>query len=129
LSLNYLAILAAVIVSFVFSSAWYVALSEQRARLSGAAASQGRPPVWMMPVELVRTLVVALVVAGLASRLGSTTVSGALLLGLSLWIAFPVVLLSGSVIYEKVAPGLAAIHAGDWLGKLLIITLFVSLWR
>jgi hypothetical protein len=50
-------------------------------------------------------------------------------LGLALWIAFPVVLLVGSVTQENVPWKLAAIHAGDWLAKLLIIAVIVSLWR
>lgn len=127
--LNYLAIVGATVAAFVFSSVWYVALSKQRAQLSSAAAAQGRPPMWIMPVELARTLVLALVLAGVASRLGIADVTGAVALALSMWIAFPVILLSGSVIYEKVSSKLAAIHAGDWLGKLLIIGIVVGLWR
>jgi hypothetical protein len=127
--LNYLAIIAAVVAAFVFSSAWYIALNRQRRQLSPAARAQGRGPRWMLPIELLRTLVVALVVAGLASRLESSSVASALILALALWIAFPVILLTGSVIYEKVPAKLAAIHAGDWLGKLLIVTIIVSVWR
>ena len=126
--MNYLAIVVATLLAFVFSAAWYIALSQQRARLSPAAATQGRPR-WMLPVELVRTLVVALIVAALASRLGITSLPSSVLLALGLWIGFPVILLSGSVIYENVPPKLAAIHAGDWLGKLLIIAIVVGLWR
>ena len=55
--------------------------------------------------------------------------TGALLLALVLWIAFPVVLLAGSVIWENVPAKLAALHAGDWLLKLALITTIVSLWR
>jgi len=126
--LNYLAIAAATVASFVFSSVWYIALSEQRRQVTSAAAAPGTPPRWLMPVEIVRTLVLALILAGLASRLGVTGVTSTVLLASSLWIAFPI-LLSGSVLYEKVHPQLAAIHAGDWLGKLLIITIILSLWR
>ncbi len=46
-----------------------------------------------------------------------------------MWLGFPVILLSGSVIYEKVPWKLAASHAGDWLRKLLLIAIVVSLWR
>ncbi len=55
--------------------------------------------------------------------------TGALLLGLSMWIGFPVVLLAGSVLWEKVPPKLATIHAGDWLLKLLAVTIIVSVWH
>jgi hypothetical protein len=30
--------------------------------------------------------------------------------------------------WEKVPPKLAAIHAGDWLLKLLVIAVIVSVW-
>jgi hypothetical protein len=39
------------------------------------------------------------------------------------------VLLTGSVIHENVPWKLAAIHAGDWLVKLVVVTVIVSLWR
>lgn len=129
LHLNVLAILVATIMAFIFSSAWYVGLGKQRAKVSPAAAAQTRPPAWMVPVELIRTVVVAMVVAGLASLLHVTEWAGAAQLALALWIGFPVILLSGSVIYENVPWQLAAIHAGDWLGKLLIVSIVVSLWR
>lgn len=49
-------------------------------------------------------------------------------LDLGLWGAFPVVLLSGSVVHEKVPWQLAAIHAGDWLIKLALVSTIVG-WR
>jgi hypothetical protein len=45
------------------------------------------------------------------------------------WIAFPVVLLLGSVIWEDVPMRLAAIHSGDWLFKVLAVTTIVTLWH
>ena len=42
-------------------------------------------------------------------------------------VGFPLVLLTGSVIWEKVHPGTAAMHAGDWLLKLLLIAVTLSL--
>jgi len=37
--------------------------------------------------------------------------------------------LLNSVLHEHVSWRLAAIHAGDWLIKLLVVTLIVGLWR
>lgn len=45
-----------------------------------------------------------------------------------LWIGFPFVLLTGSVMREKVPPVTAMLHAGDWLLKLLVIAAIVGLW-
>jgi hypothetical protein len=39
------------------------------------------------------------------------------------------VLLTGSVIWEDVPRKLAAIHAGDWLVKLLAVAIVVSVWQ
>ncbi len=80
-------------------------------------------------LELVRSLVVAVTVAALAAGLGLDGLTQALLLGLALWVAFPVVLLLGSVIHERVPPLLAAIHSGDWLLKLAAVASIVTVWR
>jgi hypothetical protein len=55
----------------------------------------------------------AIVVAAVAVLVASTV--WALGLALATWIAFPVVLLTGSVHWENVPWRLAAIHTGDWL--------------
>jgi Protein of unknown function (DUF1761) len=127
--MKYLAIVGATVAAFAFSSVWYIVFAKQRAKLSSAAATEARPPRWMMPVELLRTLVLALVLAGLTSQLRIADGPSAVKLAFALWIGFPLILLSGSVIYEKVPWKLAAIHVGDWLGKLLVIAMVVSLWR
>src|SRR5438132_12127508 len=127
--LNYLAIGVAAVVVFAFSAVYYIVLRGQGAALGAAWAQRSRPPAWQVPLELGKSVVVALVVAGLVARLGITDPAGALLLGLALWIAFPVVLLVGSVTQEHLPWKLAAIHAGDWLAKLLVISIIVGIWR
>jgi len=129
LGINYLAVVVATVVAFVGSAVWYMVFGKQRTALSSAAASQTRPSPRMVLIELVRTLVLAAILSGLVARLGIADWSGAVGLALALWIGFPVILLSGSVMYENVPWKLAAIHAGDWLVKLLIITLILSLWH
>jgi hypothetical protein len=52
-----------------------------------------------------------------------------LALGTVLWLGFPVVVLAGSVFHEHVPVPLAALHAGDWLLKLLAITTITTAWR
>lgn len=127
--LNYSAIAVAAIVAFVASSVYYVMWGRQLATLSPAYADTSRPPVWKVAQEPVRNLVIASVVAGLATLLKLTDGIGALQLALALWIGFPLMLLAGSVIHENVPWKLAAIHAGDWLVKLFLISVLVSLWR
>ena len=133
LHLNVWAIVVATVVVFVLSSVYYIVLSKQYVQLRGldasAAADAAKPQPVKMVIELVRSLVLATVVAGLASLVGVSGFGGALLLGIVLWIGFPLMILSGSILWDQVPWKLAAIHVGDWLIKLLVISLIVGLWR
>ena len=130
MEINYLAIGVAVVVAFVASTAWYTVFGAERDRLLGTEGDTSeRPPVWMMLVELVRSFVVAYVLAVLFGLAGVVGFFGAVGLGLLMWVGFPVVLLVGSVIWDRVPFKLAAIHAGDWLVKLLLMAIIVGLWR
>ena len=132
---NPVAALVAAIVVFVLGWLWYSPLlfykPWMRARgLDPAVAMQGaKMPAGKLVIELIRCLVMAFVVAHLVLALGITSWFIAAHLGLLLWIAFPVVLLTGSVIWENVPVKVAAIHAGDWLVKLLVISIIVTVWR
>ena len=128
--INVWAIFAAAAAAFVASAIWYIIFSKQRAALSSAAtAGTGRPQPTQMLLELTRNLVLALVLAYLVRNSNVTTVRRGAVLSFLLWIGFPVILLSGSVIYENVPPRLAAIHAGDWFIKLLLTTGIIRSWR
>jgi Protein of unknown function (DUF1761) len=135
MDVNYLAVAVAAVAAPVASTVWYTLINKQYAAVSGAARAAAttspgpRPAPTKIVLELVRSLVVAAVVAGLFSRLHPASWSAPFGLALVTWIAFPVVLLTGSVQWENVPWRLAAIHAGDWLVKLLLICGIVGLWR
>jgi hypothetical protein len=123
-----LGIAVAAVAAFVVSSVYYAAATPVEQRVLGdAATDRGRPGPWKIGSELVRTTVVAAVFAWIASRAHGLAVPGALGLALAAWLAFPVVLLSGSVMWERVAPVTAAMHAGDWLLKLALIAVAIGL--
>ncbi|CAM3295520.1 DUF1761 domain-containing protein [Tsukamurella hominis] len=121
-------IVVAAFAAFVLSSVYYVLLSpvEQRA-LGERALDRGKPGPPKVAAELVRTVVVAAGFAWIAERSDLLGLPGALALALVLWIAFPVVLLTGSIIWERVPWQTAAIHAGDWLLKLVLIAVALGL--
>ena len=127
--MNWSAVAVSAILAVVFSAAYYIAWRRRAALLGAPWAQRARPPGWQLPLELVRALVVASVVGGVVSATGVARPADAVVLAVSLWVAFPVVLLIGSVTQEKTPPRLAAIHAGDWLAKLLIVALITSSWR
>lgn len=119
--MNWLAVAVAVVSVFVVSSVYY--------SVAGHEAGDGaRPAPWQVLVELGRSVLVTIVLAALVDRM-DLGVGGAVLLGLAAWVAFPFVLLSGSVVWDRVAVRVAATHAGDWLLKLLLITAIVGIWR
>ena len=111
------------------SGAWYAAFGSRLAQLHDAYAEDTAAAGWIVPVELARSGTVAVTVSALAARTGVTRPRDAVRLGLALWVAFPGVLLTGSVVHEKVPWRLAAIHAGDWLVKLLLVSLATGVRR
>ncbi|MFG1688011.1 DUF1761 domain-containing protein [Nonomuraea sp. NPDC049269] len=125
-----ISVVVASIVVFVLSSAYYALLTPTEKRLLGERAPDrgDRPPPLKILLELARSLVVAAVISGLARYAGLTDVRSAVVLGLVLWVGFPAVLLTGSMMWEKTPAVTAALHAGDWLIKILATSAIVGAW-
>jgi Protein of unknown function (DUF1761) len=132
---NYAAVVVAAVAVFVLGWLWYSPLLffKPWMRLRGLdpeAAMQGaKLPGGKLVVEFIRCLVLAFVLARLLLLLGVSSWLIGVHTGFFLWIAFPVVLLVGSVLWDNVSWKVAAIHAGDWLVKLLVIPIIVTVWR
>src|SRR5215204_2231975 len=105
---------------------WYTVFGKVMMELSRAADTGAS--LWTMLFVIAQSLIVAFMVAYFVSRVGISGFAGAAGLGALLWI-FPAAILLGSVVHEGVPLALAAIHAGDWLVKLLLIAVVVSVWR
>ena len=123
--LDLIAVLVAAAAALVAGGAYYAVLGNQLAE-AGATVTGDRMPSWVVAVEALRCLVLATVVAGLAARGDIAGWNGGLVLGAVLWIGFPLVLWAGAVVHEKTPLRLAAIHAGDWLVKLLLVAVIVT---
>ncbi|SRR6266496_2678819 len=131
---NYVAVLVAAVAVFVLGWLWYspFLFFKPWMRLRGmdpvAAMAGAKMPAGKLLIELARCLVLAYAIARFMALLDVGSSLGAVHLGLFLWIGFPVILLTGSVLWENVPWKVAAIHAGDWLVKLLVIPIIVSVW-
>ncbi|MEV4460784.1 DUF1761 domain-containing protein [Microbispora sp. NPDC049633] len=126
-----LLVLIAAVVAFASGALYYVVLGGRLAATRApsaapAAASPVRTPLWTFAVETGRCLVLAGVVTGLAAQARIDTWIGGLVLGLVLWIGFPAVLWIGAIVHENTPWRVAAIHAGDWLVKLLVLGAIVG---
>jgi hypothetical protein len=129
MELNYLAIVVSAVAAFILSGVWYGVFGGSLAELHPVYADSRSTSAKDVIIEVARNLVVAMVLAGLVDQIGIGGWAGAALLGLALWIGIVVVLLTGSVYHEKVPVKLAAIHAGDWLLKLVVIAIIVGVWQ
>jgi len=114
------AVLVATVVAFLLSGIYYGVLG----------TTGGRDlPGWVVPaVELPRNLVLSAVVGGLAAAATVESLGASLLLGLALWVGFPLVLWAGAVAHEGTPVRDAALHAGDWLVKLVAVSALVAAW-
>lgn len=117
-----LGIAVAAVAAFIASSVYYVAATPLEQRIVGSGAvKRGAPTPVKVVAELLRTAVVAGVMAWLAEQAHLATLPETLLLALVAWVGFPAVLLTGSILWERIHPFTAAMHAGDWLIKLVLV--------
>ncbi|HXI98071.1 MAG TPA: DUF1761 domain-containing protein [Gemmatimonadaceae bacterium] len=132
---NYLAVLVAAIVVFVLGWLWYSPFlflkpwMRARGLDPDAAMAGAKMPAGKLIAELLRCIVLAFVIAHFIRLLGVSNWFIAAHFALLLWIGFPVVLLVGSILWENLPVKVAAINAGDWLVKLLAITIILSVWH
>ncbi|WP_067712645.1 DUF1761 domain-containing protein [Nocardia yamanashiensis] len=127
--MNIWAVVTAVIAGFVVANVYYMVTAKPLAAAGSNVDTEGRPPAWKVGIELLRLVVLTVVVAKLTVATGADGWWAGVKLALGLWIGFPAILLSGSMIWENVPWRVALIHAGDWLLKLLLITIVVASWR
>jgi hypothetical protein len=120
-------IILAAVCAFAASSLWYspVLFGRQFLALSGVAAS-AKPDGLKIAAEMLRNLLLASVISGFLARQDANRLRAALGFAAILWLGFPFTLLSGSALWQNVPPELGLIHCGDWLIKILLMT--VTLW-
>jgi hypothetical protein len=122
-----LALVVAVVAAFIASSLWYSPLLFGREWVELSCPGVTTSPVpSKIALELIRSFVLAYVIARLVAAQKVIGLKSALGLGALLWLGFPVLLLSGSVMWQNVPLTLALIHAGDWLLKIFLMTVIVS---
>jgi tetrahydromethanopterin S-methyltransferase subunit D len=130
--INYIAILVMAVAAFVASSVYYVVFGNALAALLPAesvATDIRKVPAWKKAAEFVRGFVASFVVASLVEQFGVVDWKGALRLAVLVWIGFPFMILTGSVLWDNRPRKFAAIHSGDWLMKLVLMTVISGTWH
>ena len=130
--IHYLAVVVAAVAAFVASSIYYMVFGKTLVALLPAesgAVDMRKVPAWKKAAEFVRGFVVALVVAYLVAHFGVASWTGALRLALLVWLGFPFMILTGAVLWDNRPWKFAVIHSGDWLMKLVLMTVILSMWH
>jgi hypothetical protein len=130
-SVGFPAIVTATVAAFAFSSIWYLSFGKARMKLlnnDDASADVRKVPTAQKLFELFRSFVVVIVIAHLLSVAGATDWISAV--GVGIWLGvFPVMILAGATLWDKRPWKLSAIHGGDWLFKIIIVSIILGLWR
>ena len=122
--LNYLAIVAAAVVAFMFAGIYFRTLSAPWLAASGVRKEdvQGHP--WhLYATTIFAQLIMAWVLAGLIAHLGAgqVTVLNGIISGAFVWLGFVVTTIAVNTGFGMRNPLLSVIDAGHWLGVLLIM--------
>ena len=129
MTIDWIAIIAAAVASWMFGAAYYGALSKPWMSAIGFTAAdmngpdgKAKPPVVAMIVSFVAEFVMAIILAGViahTAKKGVTIYSG-MLVGAICWLGFVITTLATNHAYGKAKPTLTLIDGGHWLGVLLL---------
>jgi hypothetical protein len=122
-----LGIAIATVASFVFSAILYGAPPVSRLVSRSSTPRHGIPTAVQMLLVVLRSLVTAVVIAGLMLTAGWHGAAQGALLGLAL-APFPAMLLLGGIVHENTPVALASVHLVDWVAKLVIIGALVGIF-
>lgn len=118
-------LLVATVVAFLLSGVYYAVIPRPPA--AGGDATGGAMSPWLMVAELLRALVLVTVVSVLAALVGVRGWGEGAVLGFVLWVGFPLMLWVGAILHERTPWRLAALHGGDWLLKLVVTAVILSI--
>lgn len=129
ININYWAVVLTGLMAFVLSLIWYSPVLFGKIWTEHRGASMQAAPEWTIVLAPFRELIASYVLALLITRLALTNWINAVKLILLLWLAFHAVGMAGAIIWDNMPWKLGAVHAGDWLMKMLFMALVLSIWH
>jgi hypothetical protein len=133
-SLNYLAIMAAAVVSFVFGGVWYNVFSKQWMEAVGMPPERvkERGGVGLYVLAFVAQLVMAWMLAGILLHLARgglpPTLWNGIVSGAFIWLGFVITTMVVNYAFHGARHTLTLIDGGHWLGTLLIQGAILGWW-
>lgn len=128
LNLSYPAVFVTGITAFLLSLLWYSPL------LFGGIWEHYRNPPnpdvpqWTMAFAPLREIIASFVLAYLIVVTGLSDWKATSRLMLLLWLAFHAVGMAGDILWDNMHWQLGAVHAGDWLMKMLYMGTLLTIW-
>ena len=130
--INYLAVVVAMIASYVFGSLYYMALSKPWMAAVGKPEAELKANMNAVPfvTAAIAQLVMAFMLAGMMGHLGAEAVSlyGGLTTAFWVWLGFVLTTLVVSHGFQGAKRMLTVIDGGHWLGVLLIQGMVIGLF-
>jgi hypothetical protein len=125
MAVNYLAVLAAAVASWLVGAAWYGLLGKQWGAALGKTPEEICEPNQKMPVgamvtSFVAELVMAAMFAGLLFHLGGPNVLRGIIAAVLCWIAFIAPTIAVNNAFQKRPVMLTVIDGGHWLAVLVV---------
>jgi hypothetical protein len=122
-SINWIAVIIAAVVAWLFGAAWYMLLSKPwlaAAKLDPTTMSRSIAP---FIISFVAEIVMAVIFSMLLGTLtfGEPSVVAGVMFGFIFWFGFVATTLAVNHRYEGFGWGLTLIDGGHWLGVLLLI--------
>ncbi len=131
--INYIAVLAAAVASFLIGWVWYGMLfQKQWMKLSGITMASmkktGMSPGKAMSLGFVSQLIVAYVLAHFIDYMMAATLAAGAQLAFWLWFGFVMPIMAGIWIWEGKPFMLFVLNAAHWLVALLVMSGILAVW-
>ena len=126
--LNYWVVLATGLVAFSLSMIYYSPFLFGEIWEKYRHAPNPSIPQWTIILAPFRELIVSFVLAKLIVRLNITNWKSTTKLMLLLWLAFHAIGMIGAILWDNMQWELGAVHAGDWLMKMIFMGIILTIW-
>ena len=127
--INYIAAVVTGLAAFALSLLWYSPFLFGNIWLALRNAPVHPLPGWTFLFAPLREIISAFLLTHLIVRLGVNNWKDALGLGFVLWFSFYFVQLTGAVMWDNLPWQLGLVHSGDWLMKMLFMSLLLNAWH
>ncbi|MBI3786898.1 MAG: DUF1761 domain-containing protein [Ignavibacteriales bacterium] len=125
---NYAAAIVTGLLAFALSLLWYSPFLFGNIWMALRNPPVNPLPGWTMLFAPLREIITAFLASYLITRLEIATWQKGFKLGLVLWFVFYFVQMAGAVLWDNLPWQLGMVHGGDWLMKMLFISIVLSLW-